>query len=72
MIFANHNTLLAFGAAADFRTEKKDTEEGKKLQGLESSNFLIYNFISEAVIFFPLRPLAFAQQNKTKACGEIR
>lgn len=52
MIFANQNTLLAFGAAADFRTEKKDTEEGKKLQGLESSNFLIYNFISEAVIFF--------------------
>lgn len=55
--------LLAFGAVVDWRGKEKIQKRKKELQGVERGNFLICNFISEAVVCFPLRPLAFAQQN---------
>lgn len=41
--------------------KRKIQKRKKELQGVESGNFLICNFINEAVICFPLGPLAFAR-----------
>lgn len=62
-IFANHSVLLAFGAVVDWKGKEKIQKRKKELQGVEKGNFLICNFISEAVIYFPLSPLAFTQKN---------